>query len=73
MDNIELALCQLVEMLKDSNSDNQNLRSRLDWLEKENRANSDRAKQYKEDVEKLSKENKELRAKVKEENENDTL
>ena len=66
MDSIELALCQLVEMLNDSNSDNKNLRSRLDWLEKENRANNDRAKRYKEDVEKLSKENKELRAKVKE-------
>ena len=66
MNSIELALCQVVEMLKDSNSDNQNLRSRLDWLEEENRANSDRAKQYKEEVEKLSKENKELRAKVEE-------
>ena len=66
MNSIELALCQVVEMLKDSNSDNQNLRSRLDWLEEENRANSDRAKQYKEEVEKLSKENKELRAKIEE-------
>ena len=66
MSSIELALCQVVEMLKDSNSDNKNLRSRLDWLEDENRANSDRAKQYKEEVEKLNKANKELRAKVEE-------
>ena len=66
MSSIELALCQVVEMLKDSNSDTKNLRSRLDWLEDENRANSDRAKQYKEEVEKLNKANKELRAKVEE-------
>ena len=66
MSSIELALCQLVEMLKDSNSDNKNLRSRLEWLKEENQANSDRAKQYKEEVEKLSKENKELRTKVEE-------